>query len=154
MDKISLQDKYAPKGICFGCGSENKEGLQIKSFVDSNEIICKWTPKKSYEAFPGVLNGGIIGALLDCHSNWTAAYYLMKSQKLDSTPCTVTAEYNIKLKRPTPSNKPICMSATLSKIDKNKAWVTANLTSNDKISATCQGLFVAVGENHPAYHRW
>ena len=24
-----------------------------------------------------MLNGGIVGALLDCHSNWAAAYHLM-----------------------------------------------------------------------------
>jgi hypothetical protein len=34
--------------------------------------------EKKYEAFEGVLNGGIIGTLLDCHCNWTAAYHLMK----------------------------------------------------------------------------
>ena len=29
---ISVQDKYAPNSICFGCGPANKKGLQIKSF--------------------------------------------------------------------------------------------------------------------------
>jgi hypothetical protein len=35
-------------------------------------------PEAHHEAFPGMLNGGIAGALLDCHSNWTAAHHLMK----------------------------------------------------------------------------
>ena len=100
----SLQEKYAPKGICFGCGCANKKGLQVKSFVENDHIIGKWTSDSHHEAFPGVLNGGIIGSLLDCHSNWAAAYYLMKDQGLNSTPCTVIAEYNIKLNKPTPSN--------------------------------------------------
>ena len=39
--------------------------------------MAEWKPETRYEAFPGVLNGGIIGALLDCHCNWTAAWYLM-----------------------------------------------------------------------------
>ncbi|MFO0661227.1 MAG: hypothetical protein U0165_15550 [Polyangiaceae bacterium] len=45
---------------------------------------------------------GIIGALLDCHSNWTAAYTLMKERGLEAPPCTVTAEFSVKLKRPAP----------------------------------------------------
>ena len=84
MYKISLQEEYAPKGICFGCGCRNSQGLQIKSFVDVDKIICTWMPKKKHEAFPGVLNGGIIGSLLDCHSNWAAAYHIMKIQNLTS----------------------------------------------------------------------
>ena len=154
MKKISLQEEYAPKGICFGCGCANKKGLQIKSFVNNDDIIANWNSDSHHEAFPGVLNGGIIGSLLDCHSNWAAAYYIMKEQNLDLTPCTVTAEYTVKLKRPTPSNISLHISANLSKIDGNRAWINAELSANDKVCATCNGLFVAVGEDHPAYHRW
>ena len=150
----SLQEKYAPNGVCFGCGCTNKKGLQIKSFLDDDRIIASWTPNSHHEAFPGILNGGIIGSLLDCHTNWAAAYYIMKDQNLDSTPCTVTAEYTVKLKRPTPSNASLDILANLSKIDKNKAWINAELSTDDKVCATCTGLFVAVGEDHPAYHRW
>ena len=154
MEKLSLQEKYAPKGICFGCGCANKRGLQIKSFVENDEIVANWTSESHHEAFPGVLNGGIIGSLLDCHSNWAAAYHIMKSENLDITPCTVTAEYTVKLKRPTPSDSSLYISANLSKIDGNKAWIDAKLLADDKICATCTGLFVSVGEDHPAYHRW
>jgi hypothetical protein len=28
------------------------------------------------------------------------------------------------------------------------------LIANDKVCATCKGLFVVVKEGHPAYHRW
>ena len=154
MKKISLQEEYAPKGICFGCGCANKKGLQIKSFVNNDDIIANWNSDSHHEAFPGVLNGGIIGSLLDCHSNWAAAYYIMKEQNLDLTPCTVTAEYTVKLKRPTPSNISLHISANLSKIDGNRAWINAELSTNDKVCATCNALFVAVAEDHPAYHRW
>ena len=154
MYEISLQEKYAPKGICFGCGCKNNEGLQIKSFAGSEKITCTWMPKKSHEAFPGVLNGGIIGSLLDCHSNWAAAYHIMKAQGLTSTPCTVTAEFGVKLKKPTPSNTSLDMIASLSKISENRAWIDAELIANNDICATFSGLFVAVEEDHPAYHRW
>ncbi len=97
MAEQSLQEKYAPNNACFGCGPANPEGLHIRSFAKNGEVVAEWKPEQKYEAFPGVLNGGIIGALLDCHCNWTAAYHLMKNAGEDHPPCTVTAEYSIKL---------------------------------------------------------
>ena len=154
MKHKSLQEIYAPKGICFGCGCLNELGLQIKSFVQDDLIIASWKSKKHHEAFPGVLSGGIIGSILDCHCNWTAAYFLMKDQDLETTPCTVTADYSIKLKRPTPSKSVLKLSARLIKINKNIATIKADLISNGVLCATCSGSFVAVGPTHPAYHRW
>jgi hypothetical protein len=70
----SLQEQYAPANACWGCGPANPEGLRIRSFPKGDEVVAVWKPEPKYEAFPGVLNGGIIGTLLDCHCNWTAAY--------------------------------------------------------------------------------
>jgi acyl-coenzyme A thioesterase PaaI-like protein len=150
----SLQDRYAPNNACFGCGPANQQGLGIKSFVEGDEIVCTWQPQAMHQAFPGVLNGGIIGALLDCHCNWAAAYFLMKDQQADTPPCTVTAEYSIKLRRPTPTDAPVHLSAKLTELDGNRAKITGTLTANGRICATCDGLFVAVEAGHPAFHRW
>ena len=76
----SLQRRFAPKSICFGCGPANDLGLKLESFVEGDELIARWAPKAHHQAFPGVLNGGICGALLDCHSNWAAAYQLMQDK--------------------------------------------------------------------------
>src|SRR5881275_753158 len=106
----SLQEKFAPKNSCWGCGPANAEGLRIRSFPKGDEVVAEWMPRSKYEAFPGVLNGGIIGTLLDCHCNWTAAWHLMNKAGADHPPCTVTADYSIKLLRPTPSNGPVFLS--------------------------------------------
>ena len=90
MKEQSLQEKYAPENACWGCGPANPDGLRIRSFAKNGEVIAEWKPQPKYEAFPGVLNGGIIGTLLDCHCNWTAAYHLMKRANEDHPPCTVT----------------------------------------------------------------
>src|SRR5213595_1028319 len=91
MTEKSLQETYAPRMTCFGCGPANAEGLHIRSFVRGEEVVCEWQPEPKYEAFPGMLCGGIIGTLLDCHSNWTATYHLMRRNNLPTPPCTVTA---------------------------------------------------------------
>jgi acyl-coenzyme A thioesterase PaaI-like protein len=154
MNEKSLQETYAPEGICFGCGVINDKGLHIRSFPAGDTTVAEWRAEPHHQAFPGVLNGGIIGTLLDCHSNWTAAYFLMKRDEKTEPDCTVTADFHVKLLRPTPSDALIYLRARVVGSDGPKATVEAELIANDKICATCRGTFVAVKEGHPAYHRW
>ncbi len=150
----SLQQEYSPNGICFGCGPANAKGLRINSFPEGDEVVAEWTPQEHHQAFPGMLNGGIIGALLDCHSNWAAAYHLMKKRGETAPPCTVTAEFHVKLLRPTPSNGPLTLRARVVESKDDRATVEAELISGGKVCDTCRGVFVAVKEGHPAFHRW
>ncbi|MDQ5844680.1 MAG: PaaI family thioesterase [Acidobacteriota bacterium] len=154
MPEKSIQETYAPRLACFGCGPANEKGLHVRSFPEGEVVIAEWTPKPEYEAFPGMLSGGIIGTLLDCHCNWTAAYFLMKKSGLDRPPCTVTADYTIKLLRPTPSDQPIRLVARPVELIEDRAVIEGELFAHEKITATCRGTFVAVKPGHPAYHRW
>lgn len=154
MDERSLQETYAPESICFGCGPANPKGLHLRSFVQGEEVVAEWKPEPHYEAFPGVLNGGIIGTLLDCHSNWTAAWHLMRRRGAERPPCTVTAEYRVKLLRPTPTGGTLRLVAKALEVLEDRAHIEAQLLAEDKCCATCQGVFVAVKPGHPAYHRW
>jgi acyl-coenzyme A thioesterase PaaI-like protein len=155
MAERSLQETYAPHNACFGCGPANEKGLRIRSFAEGEGYLAEWTPAEHHEAFPNVLNGGIIGALLDCHSNWAAAHHLMVKANAESPPCTVTADYAIKLTRPTPTNKgPMTLKAKVVDSTDDRATVEATLEAGGKVCATCRGTFVAVKPGHPAYHRW
>lgn len=150
----SIQETYAPKSICFGCGPANEKGLRIRTFEIADEYVAEWTAEKHHEAFPGMLNGGIIGALLDCHANWAAAHHLMKKQGKDAPDSTVTASYSVKLLKPTPSDATIHLKAKVVESEGNRAKVEAELIANDELCATFKGDFVAVREGHPAFHRW
>jgi len=150
----SLQERYAPTSGCFGCGPANEKGLRIRSFVEGDEVVCDWQPSPHHEAFPGMLNGGICGALLDCHSNWTAAWHLMRSGGREAPPCTVTAEFHVKLLRPTPSAGSLHLRARVTEASERRAVVEATIEADGVRTASCQGVFVAVREDHPAYHRW
>jgi acyl-coenzyme A thioesterase PaaI-like protein len=155
MSTRAVQDTYAPHSICFGCGPSNAQGLQIKSIpVSDAELVAEWRPQKHHEAFPGMLAGGIVGTLLDCHSNWTAAWHLMRKSGLAEAPCTVTAEYAVKLRRPTPTTGPVTLRSKVVESGDDRAVVEATLEAEGKICATCRGTFVAVKPGHPAYHRW
>ena len=154
MNEPCLQEKFAPASGCFGCGPANAKGLRIRSFVRGSEVVATWQPEPHHEAFPGMLNGGIIGSLLDCHCNWTAAWHLMQQGRLDRPPCTVTADYAIKLLRPTPTNGPVELVAKVVESGADRATIEGVLTAAGKPRATCRGTFVAVTPGHPAYHRW
>ncbi|MFH1261836.1 MAG: PaaI family thioesterase [Pseudomonadota bacterium] len=150
----SLQDRYAPKNICFGCGPANDRGLRIKSFVRGEETVAVFRPESHHHAFPGMLSGGIIGTLLDCHSNWTAAYHLMKKAGADIPPCTVTSEFTVKLLRPTPADGEVSLRARAIEVGERKAVIEAELWAAGDLCATCRGVFVSVKEGHPAFNRW
>lgn len=159
----SVQDRYAKQSICYGCGPANEHGLRIKSFMavpeapleGDAELVCRFTPAPHHHAFPGMLNGGIIGALLDCHSNWAASIHLMEKGKLSAPPCSVTSDFHVTLKRPTPMGEVLLRAKVVESTD-TRAIVEATLEAGQplRLTATCRGTFVAVKEGHPAYHRW
>jgi acyl-coenzyme A thioesterase PaaI-like protein len=149
-----LQETYAPENRCFGCGPANAKGLRIRSFERGSDVVAEWTPEPHHLAFDGILNGGIIGTLLDCHSNWAAAVHLMKAAGAAAPPCTVTADFHVKLKRPTPISGPLRLKAHVVESSADRAVVEAEIEAGGNVTATCRGTFVAVKEGHPAFHRW
>ncbi len=150
----SLQDQFDPNGICFGCGPANKKGLRIKSMVEGDHVVLRYTPAEHHQAFKGAINGGIIGALFDCHCNWTGAFALYKEHPDEEFPSTVTASFEVRLKRPTPYGVELLVKAKPVEIKGNKVTVEAEMYAEGKLTATCTGVFVAVKEGHIAYRRW
>ena len=108
---LPVQDEFASNSICFGCGPSNKDGLQLKSYRSNGGLIAEFKCEEKHQAFPGVINGGIVGSLIDCHGNWTAAIAIMDNNNWDKPQCTVTAQYEIKLKRPTPLGMKLKLSS-------------------------------------------
>ena len=146
--------KHAPNSICFGCGPANAEGLQIKSYPIENGLKMTFETEDMHQAFPGMINGGIIGTLMDCHGNCTAAMAIMEARKAPEPPCTVTASYSIKLRRPTPHGVPLEITSQVESLDGDRAEISMKLIANGELCAQGDGLFVAVKEGHPAWHRW
>lgn len=153
-DGLSLQERYGPHTICFGCGPANEQGLRIRSFPDGDEVVVEWQPRSRHQAFENVLNGGIIGTLFDCHSNWTAALHLMRTRGTDKPPTTVTADFHVRLLKPTPTEGPVTIRARVVDSTDDRATVEAEMTAGGRVTATCRATFVAVGPGHPAYGRW
>lgn len=150
----SLQERYAPHNACFGCGPANAQGLRVRTFPAGDRWVATWMPAPHHEAFPGVLAGGIVGTLLDCHMNWSAAHHLMQRTNQETPPCTVTAEYSVQLQRPTPTDATLRLESRVVESSDRRAVVESTLTAGEEVCATGRGTFVAVKPGHPAYHRW
>jgi acyl-coenzyme A thioesterase PaaI-like protein len=149
-----LQDVYAPNSVCFGCGPKNSQGLQLKSFPSGDAVVADWKPKKEHVAFANFGSGGIISVLMDCHGNWAATYSLMKARGLPTPPGTVTAEYTVRFLKPSPIDEKWRLRAWATKIDGGRVNASGELTVGGVLTATMTGLFIAVRESHPAFHRW
>ena len=153
MDK-GVQDIYGPNGTCFGCGPKNDKGLQIKSYWDGEDFVMHFNPQTHHAAFPGVVNGGIIGALFDCHMNWLTATKLYELNSDQEFPSTVTSEFAIKLIKPTPLDAELMIKAQILEISGNIVKTKASMYVEGNKVASATGTFVSVKKGHPAYHRW
>ena len=150
----SLQDLYSPNSICFGCGPKNVNGLHLKSVPQGDSLVATWVPEPYHAAFSDFASGGIISVLLDCLGNWTGAYTLMKSRGSTVPPGTVTSEYTVKFLKPTPVNRRWDLKAWPVRNHDPRVWVEGELRADGVKTASMTGLFVAVPEDHPAFHRW
>ena len=155
MDGSSLQERYAPGGRCFGCGPRNEHGLRVRSFeAGDGTVVADWQPRAEHEAFDGFVNGGIIGTLIDCHSNWTAIAALLERSGATEAPSTVTAEYAVRFRRPTPSDRPLRLVGRAVEVGEDRATVATTVEVDGVVTATGRATFVAVGPGHPAFGRW
>lgn len=153
MRKRSLQERYAPASVCFGCGPANGHGLMLRSFVEGGVAVARWRPRPYHHAFGEFLNGGVISTVLDCHSNWTAAYALMIRSGKKVPPPTVTSSITVEFIRPTPIG-PLLIEARASAVAGGRVAVESTLKAKGMVTATLRGTFVAVGAGHPAASRW
>jgi acyl-coenzyme A thioesterase PaaI-like protein len=80
--------------------------------------------------------------------------HLMKKTGSKTAPCTVTSDFHVTLKRPTPTDADLHLRAHVVESTDERAVVEATIEANGKVTATCRGTFVAVKPGHPAYNRW
>jgi acyl-coenzyme A thioesterase PaaI-like protein len=155
MDRPSLQERFAPQSRCFGCGPANERGLRIRSFEQADgSVVTEWRARPEHEAFDGFLSGGILGTLIDCHSNWTAIAALMARSGSEAAPSTVTAEYTVRFRRPTPSDGPVRLVGRVTELADDRAAVETIVEADGVVTASGRATFVVVGPGHPAFGRW
>jgi acyl-coenzyme A thioesterase PaaI-like protein len=131
MTKKPIQDLWPHEGtFCFGCGKNNPDGLQLKSYREGDEAVATWTPKDYHLAFPGVVNGGIIATLIDCHAMGAAAAAAYNEADSSSVPFTfVTGSLSVKFLKPTPVGESFTLRARVVEMGERKSTVSCSVYS-------------------------
>jgi acyl-coenzyme A thioesterase PaaI-like protein len=137
------------QNYCWGCGIANPHGLHIKSSWDGDEAVCLWQPAAEYMAGPrGVLNGGIIATVVDCHSICTAVAdaYRGEGRRLGSEPLIwfVTGSLAVSYRRPAPLDRPLRVSARITGRTGRKTVVAATVAAGADECATGEVVAVRV----------
>ena len=152
MEKKAFQD-LLPDEIshCYGCGRNNQNGLQIKSYWDGEKTVCNWIPQEQFMAGKNFLCGGIIATLIDCHGLNTAiaVAYKEEGREIGSKPFIpyATGSISIKLLCPNPLNHEIMIRGQVKSINLSKIIVLCRLYSNEKECAQGEITAVKVSEN-------
>lgn len=148
MSDKAFQDYYPDHlSHCYGCGRLNEHGLQIKSYWDGGETVCRFHPKPYHTALPGYIYGGLIASLIDCHSTGSAAAaaYRAEGRDMDSLPPLrfVTASLHVDYLRPTPlGDNPLLLRSQIKEIKGRKVVMTTTLSAAGQVCA--RGEVVAV----------
>lgn len=136
----SLQDLYFPDGQCFGCGPKNPAGLMLRSFAEGDRATARWTPRHHHQAVAGVLCGGVVSTLLDCHSGAALAQAVKARTGRwpfgESEPWATT-KLDVELLRPTPLGSTLTLSAHAVGLDDDEAVIDAELHSEGRLRARC-----------------
>ena len=145
----AIQDGI-PNNQCWGCGTLNPRGLQIKSYVEGEETVCRFQPSPEHMAGPThVVNGGIIAAVIDCHTICTAIadVYRAAGADLGSEPLrwAVTASLKIDYLAPAPIGEPMELRARIRETKGRKRIVECTVRSGGRDCARAEVVAVEVG---------
>ena len=139
----ALQDLL--KVHCFGCGALNARGLQIKSRWDGDELVCHWRPPAHYIGHPGVVYGGAIASVGDCHGIWTALAQCCRDESLSLDPAAgaalplfVTGQLAVNFLRPAAIEQALQLRARVVGQDGRRSTVACRVLQGETECATAE----------------
>jgi acyl-coenzyme A thioesterase PaaI-like protein len=152
MSSVAFQDQYLDaRADCWGCGRNNADGLHVKSYWDGDEAVASFAPHSEHTGHKGVLNGGVIATLMDCHCMGLAMASAHRSEgrEIGSQPLItyVTASLKVDYLKPTPlTEKPVQLRARVDKVDGRKTYMTCSLVADGIETARGEVLGIRVTE--------
>ncbi|MEM8895474.1 MAG: PaaI family thioesterase [Bacteroidota bacterium] len=145
MAKDYFQD-HMPENVCYGCGANNPQGLQIKSYWEGEEALLDWESEEKFHGWADLMNGGIMATLIDCHCMGAAMAhaYRVEDRSMDSHPeyRYATGSMNIKYLKPTPNRK-VHLRAKITEVKGKKTVVWCDFYSDEGIK-TAEAEVIAI----------
>src|SRR5262245_38953519 len=147
-DGRSLQERLP--GHCFGCVVLNAKGLKISRRWQGDECVCRWQPSEEHVGHPGIVYGGTIASVVDCHAIWTALSHACTVDGLelgrDAIPFAfVTGRLSVDYLKPADIAQPLVLRARIGEHGARKSTVTCRVTQGDVICATAEVVAVRIG---------
>jgi acyl-coenzyme A thioesterase PaaI-like protein len=144
----AFQEEFAELGShqCWGCGTRNEHGLHVRSYWDGEEGVCTWQAQPYHLGHPGLVNGGILATIIDCHAACTAAAAAYRAeQRAITTPpliVCVTGSLQLTYLRPTPLAEPLLLRATIQERTERKTIVACTLSAQGEVCVRAEVVVV------------
>lgn len=155
MTTPAFQDYY-PENLshCYGCGTLNKQGLQIRTRWEGEESVTRFRPRPEHLAIPGYVYGGLLASLVDCHGTGTAAaaMYREEGRAMDTLPTYrfVTASLHVDYLAPTPMDAELEIRGRVKEIKGRRVVVEATVSAHGTITARGEVVAVQMPETFAA----
>ena len=146
-DGRALQDRVQVH--CFGCGTLNERGLRIKSRWHGDELVCVWQPAPEHIGFPGVVYGGTIASIVDCHAVWASLSMHCQASGHDLSSgappfAVVTGCLHVNYLKPPAVTEPLELRARIVEHGERKSIVACSVRQGSEECATAEVVTVRV----------
>ena len=137
----AIQDLYPDDfAHCFGCGRNNPQGHQLKSFAEGEEVVARFTPGAHHISVPGFVYGGLLASLADCHAMATAA----AAARIGDGPAPrfVTAALKVEYLKPTPLGTELEIRGHVTERSEKKAVVAVTIAAAGTVTVRAEAVAV------------
>jgi acyl-coenzyme A thioesterase PaaI-like protein len=122
--------------------------LQIKSYWSGDTTVCSWQPRPHHAGWPGVLNGGILASLIDCHCVCTAISDAFLAphwrEPADASIVFATGSLTISYLHPVPIDASVELSARITERSARKTRLECSVTARGELCARAEVVAIRV----------
>ena len=123
---------------CFVCGPNNPVGLKMDfKKGEDYEAVCEYIVPAEYQGYDGIVHGGIITTMIDEAMSKTIHFH---------DRVAVTAEIDVRFKKPLHINTPITVKANITQERGRFLQVSGSIIDkqHDQLIAVATAKFIAV----------
>ncbi len=121
---------------CYGCGSDNKRGLGLQFFKETDSVFAEFTPDKDHGGYGAVVHGGVVATAIDEALGW--AIYGLRDK------LGVTTELRVRFEAPVLCGKTYGVRGRIVREDEKVAAIVVEIHD-------AAGRRVASGEGDMRY---
>lgn len=147
-----IQDLYDEEfSHCYGCGRLNNDGYHLKTLLEGEKTISRFTPKDYHIAIEGFVYGGLLASLIDCHGTGSAAIFYARENNMEvevgNAPRFVTGNLNVNYLKPTPLQTELEIVGKLVEITNRKVITKIDVIADGVVTVTGEVTAILLPDN-------